>query len=234
MKEFRIFGLRRSGNHTIIEWIAAHFNYVIHYNDCWGWESPDWFKQLSYGSPKEDLGCRIYSYEDFEPSKDELKNPSTILILRDWYNMSASRVASGRGLDSARYPHQKTNNRDCEEVWLKYAEFAQKFPNKIILFNEIINNPTYQESIRQNLGLLGDIKFPTELPATKFGNGSSFPNEPLEPNSLNSRIKVLKKQDLASYKKITQEVSPAVHDYCDKLFGWSERAKQTKKRGSIR
>jgi len=37
MRTMNIFGLRRSGNHAITEWIAGHFAHALHHNDCVGW-----------------------------------------------------------------------------------------------------------------------------------------------------------------------------------------------------
>lgn len=115
--EFRVFGMKRSGNHCIINWIASHFNKVLFFNDVICYRSPiceinnNVFDIPQYQKLQDDTGdreCLIYSYEDVDPKlvhsdlvpdKEKILGPSnnfySIMILRDPLHLIASRVKSG-------------------------------------------------------------------------------------------------------------------------------------------
>ena len=159
-KSFKIFGLRRSGNHAIIEWIAKHFECTIHYNDCIGYPNPTfiWSKH-KYGNTKVKPVCEIFSYEDFEPSIEELQNKDTLFILRDWPNIAASRLKSKRGIDSARQRHNKERNRDAIDVWKEYIKLYEMYPEKCLIYNKLIYDKDYLKQIESLLYIKKTIMF---------------------------------------------------------------------------
>ena len=218
MKTFHIFGLRRVGNHAIIEWIAKHFDHVIHYNDCWGWpDTTSFWVQKEYGDRTKPVDLKIYSYEDFEPSQEELDHPGTILLLRDWYNMAASRHVSKRGFGStSRQRHHATRNRDTAEVWLKYAELYQGYSDKFILFNKWTLEEDYRIDISERFNLGGVVEYKSTLPESKIGAGSSFGDTEIDPQRVNNRFRQLSESDPAAYQKITSNLE--INKYCKDIF----------------
>lgn len=182
-RRFFIYGLRRSGNHAIIEWIAKHYNRTHHFNDClnkpessnfWRW------KELYYGDKSKPTDCIIYSYEDFEPTPEDLKNSTesdtVICIWRDWYNIAASRLKSRRGINTARHRHKLTRDRKAAPVWLEYAKLYDKHPELFVLYNKIIYQPEYLKQVEANLALPKHYRWEMTLPSSKMGDGSSFDN----------------------------------------------------------
>ena len=120
--EIRVAGMRRSGNHAIINWLVSHYNdSVCFLNNCeignplvnYGKDSLDKFNGNSlFDFEKEGQGdfrkkdCLIYSYEDkllediftehFNDNHNKWLGKSKyrydVLILRDPFNMFASRL----------------------------------------------------------------------------------------------------------------------------------------------
>jgi hypothetical protein len=173
MRELRIFGMRRSGNHAIIEWIARHFQKTLHYNECWGWENTNYRCQHIYGKQDTNIlpDLVIYSYEDFYPSEEEIQDDRSILILRDWYNMMASRIITNRM--TAKYRHEDGFvNENILETWLKYVEIYKSHKSKTILYNYWVSDSNYRKSVLNILGLnSNNDEYTTELPSSGI-----FPN----------------------------------------------------------
>jgi len=218
MKHFSIFGLRRTGNHTIIEWLSKHFTHTTHYNDCWGWPEPNnhWSKK-EYGDLLSPADLTIFSYEDFEPSKEEIEHSETIILFRDWYNIAASRHVSGRGYkDTARHRHKSGYNRSVVEVWLKYAELYENHPDRFILFNKWTTSEGYRNEVASRLGLQGHVPYTQQLPESKIGNGSSFGEDTINPWDVNLRYTKLATEHPAAYFDITS--NSTVNDFCRKIF----------------
>ena len=218
MKTFYIFGLRRVGNHAIIEWIANHFDHVIHYNDCWGWPDTDrYWVQKEYGDISKPVDLTIYSYEDFEPNQEELDHPGTILLLRDWYNMAASRHVSKRGFGStSRERHMVHRNRDTAEVWLKYAELYREHSEKFILFNRWTLEEEYRVNVSKRFELGEAVEYRSTLPESKIGAGSSFGDAEIDPQKVNNRFRQLSQTDPEAYNTIT--TNPEINRYCREIF----------------
>lgn len=219
MRHLNIFGLRRVGNHAMIEWIAKHFNHTKHYNDCWGWPVPsnNWVTK-EYGDSSASFDLTIQSYEDFEPSQEEIEHPDTILLLRDWYNMAASRHVSGRGyINSARQRHASAYNRNVSEVWLKYAEIYHKYPEKFILFNRWTLDEDYRREVSERFNLPGIVEYVSELPKSKIGSGSSFKDSKIDPEEVHLRYKLLASSDKKAYINITSNAE--INRHCSTIFG---------------
>lgn len=117
--EFRIFGMMRSGNHCIINWIAGHFDEVYYFNDVLCYRNPlelhnnnvfdvPQYVKVTSDNIYDNKECLIYSYEDIDPvlvhgdlvpNKVNVvgtsNNEYSIMILRDPFNLIASRFKSG-------------------------------------------------------------------------------------------------------------------------------------------
>lgn len=211
-----IFGLRRSGNHAIIEWIAAHFNRVWHENDCIGWGAEATANcQVEYGDRSRSTDFVIKSYEDFEPSEEELASPDTILILRDWYGVASSRGVSGRS--GCRKRHSIAHDRDTAEVWCAYAKLYLQLPQKFILFNQWTSSESYRQELEQRLHLPGHVPYSSSLPSSKIGRGSSFHDQQIASEKVNNRLTQVAAVNPALFAEITgQEECAAL---CRTIFG---------------
>jgi hypothetical protein len=215
VREFRVFGLRRSGNHAVIEWIARHFEHVEHFNDVWGWDEFTFGRRVEYGDVSRPIDCRILSYEDFEPSSEEAADPRCILLLRDFYNVAASRLESGRGIDSSRERHTKPFCRSSMEVWCHYADLFDAHRERFILFNEWAVSSDYRESLERRLHL-GSAQHVSTLPASTIGKGSSFGDSTIDPRTINRRYLMLPYTFRAEWKRIVED--ERVVSYCKTIF----------------
>lgn len=217
MRELRIFGMRRSGNHAIIEWIASHFDKTLHYNECWGWDRIENKSQHVYGNKNANaLGLTIYSYEDFCPSEEEIKDSRSLLILRDWYNMMSSRIISNR--NTAKHRHAKNfNNKNVLGVWLQYIDMYKSYQDKFILYNKWVTDPYYRQIVSNIFKLnTNQDKYTTKLPSSGIGCGSSFDNNgTIDTNMVNIRYKLLKDKNPNFYESILND---QVIDPCKKIF----------------
>ena len=167
LKKYNIWGMRRCGNHAVTEWISSHFKKTLHNNDII--QNKPWLIK-TYGEGNI-IDCCIDSFEDFAPKNID-KN--TIIILRDWYNMSASRLVSGRGWKSScRHNNQHGYNRSCEEVYLEYCKLWEKYPNNFIIYNKWCNDEKYEKEIEKRYGWKR-VPRVNKLPESGIGDGSSF------------------------------------------------------------
>lgn len=222
MREIRIFGMRRSGNHPIIEWIASHFAKTTHFNDCCGWENPIDNGIYNYLNDKQDLFDNelvIYSYEDFCPSENEIKDERTFIILRDWYNMMSSRIVTSHIYDrlKARHPHKREyDNINIAEVWLQFAKLSQSYPNKSIMYNQWIQDKNYRETLQKTIDINSSYDtFTLNFPISGIGFKSSFEDQSLDINRLNNRYKESKSINFDSYGHLSNN---EIKKLCKEIF----------------
>lgn len=180
-QEILIYGLRRTGNHAITNWILGQLNgKVIYLNDVWpndpykGLESKDTFDNGV-------LDFSVVSFEDYNlqilkkirpKNSIRIDNSMKILILRDPFNLYASRLKSG----------MKTPAHFCglnlRQLYLQYSrEFAFKTKilgkDKIIIsYNQWKISKSYRKSISKKLGLEFNDRGLNLV--TGQGGGSSF------------------------------------------------------------
>ena len=210
IKKYDVWGMRRTGNHAIIEWISSHFNKTLHRNDVV--KSKPWLIK-EYGGG-EIIDLTIDSYEDFAPT--EIKE-NTIILLRDWYNMCASRLVSKRGWrNSCRYNDEISYIRSCAEVYLEYCKLWEKYPDNFILYNKWCNDDKYEKEIEKRYNWKR-VPRNNNLPSSKIGGGSSFKKDVVENTSFDERyLDVIKNYpdewiDICSNEEI--------NNYCNKIFG---------------
>lgn len=220
MKQFIFFGMRRCGNHAILEWISTHFNNVTHFNDCYGFPPKQIAKIIKYGDETYNTDLEITSYEDFIPSLEEIENDNVFIIFRDWYNMASSRIVS-----STKYPdsnrmlvrerhEKKFTSNNVIGTWIGYAKLYEKYPEKFILYNKWVSDEEYRNSIKDRLGLNGIGNFVNTLPKSNIGKGSSFGDTEISANAVNNRYKVL----LNSPELFNTIDRSDVRYYCEKIF----------------
>ena len=239
-KEIRVVGLKRSGNHAIINWIRKHHHgEVWHLNKIPVKRNPYRFLYEHY--PKEKLkqeakgnftqkDCLIYSYEDhaleqitdneFERKSEQYLGKSAIqydvLILRDPFNLLASRFKKG-------YIKVKCPDRTLVELWISYAQeyLAETHlltNNKIVVnYNQWFIDVGYRQQLADQL----NVKFfDTGFNDVKGqGGGSSFDGiifrgKAAEMDVLN-RWKVF--ADDPQYQKLINHAE--LRDYSERIFG---------------
>ena len=212
IKKYNVWGMRRSGNHAIIEWLANHFDNTFHENDIIN--NRPWVTKI-YNNKNNIIDCHIRSKEDFAPRERDI-GPHDIIILRDWYNMSASRLVSGRGWkSSSRYPDRYDYIRSCEEVYLEYCRLWEKYPDNFILYNKWCEDPDYVKEIESRYGWK-NINRQLTLPKSGIGEGSSFKDNSAE-NSYNERFEEI--IDNYPYEWIDICSNKEINEYSKKIFG---------------
>ncbi len=240
-KEIRVVGLRRSGNHAIINWIRnQQTGKVCHLNNIRPDKNPyrnlylhyqtEKLKQESIGnfSPKD---CLIYSYEDYpleaiataewEKKHDLYVGKSSkkydILIIRDPLNLLASRFK--RNLMNT-----KANDWSVVDLWVAYAkeylgETNYLSENKICInYNRWFSEVKY----RQYLALQLNFKFSDYgFRQVKIeGGGISFDGRKF--NSSVRPINVLNRWqhfvDNREYRQLLN--NRQLQEYCEKIFDY--------------
>jgi hypothetical protein len=205
MKTLRVMGMRRSGNHAIINWLLANFNNgkevieryktncsiindstyvpifinsnasIVFFNSCV--EDPFWGIKSDFDL--SNLNLIIHSYEDklfsyieehsYNKCNNLEENIINIIILRDPYNMFASRQ---------KYIDNYWTKVDLLHIdmWIAYAEEALNINNNInnkiiILYNKWLTDKDYRDDIANKLGV---YNFDNTRIVSTCGNGSSF------------------------------------------------------------
>lgn len=239
-KEFRIIGLRRTGNHAIINWIRKqHVGEVWHLNNLPVNQHPYRFLYLHY--PKQHLqqeawrnfvkkDCLIYSYEDY--SLEQLTAHSIekrhdfyfgktaqrydIVILRDPFNLLASRLK--RNMKQVKALHQS-----IIDLWIEYAkEYLGKTQyfkdNKIVLnYNLWCSDKNYRRQIASQCKFdFSDLGF-NEVKS--YGGGSSFDGRQFDGKA--NQMNVLNRWQYfsndISYRKLLD--NDELLEYSEQIFG---------------
>ncbi len=206
--EIRVCGLQRTGNHAVINWIGQQYpkEKVLFLNCVKPGKNPYItasdqessqtiiFNQYKIDRTAESGGnlsekdCLIYSFEDEELSDifnynynehiGESKDIKNVLILRDPFNLFASRLKR----EIANGPGNKISIHDDKEnlvnLWKSYAlEYLDKSnvikSNKVVVnFNKWAVSREYRISLAQQLNIPFTDKGFNDV--TSVGGGSSF------------------------------------------------------------
>ena len=228
-----VIGLRRSGNHAIIEWlIADHLGPVLFLNEAYPATRPNRTRQREWnwrpGEKTDGLGAIVYNYEDQSlltitmdsVGRQRLKwlGPAVgrfdLLILRDPFNMLASRLQWKReSLDRLRQVVGEWKIYAGE--WLgDTATLHHKVP---VSFNRWASDDAYRAELAQRLGLA-----PTDMGKARvstYGGGSSFDGTAHDGQA--SQMKVLDRwQRFADDPRFRALVADAeLHDLAERAFG---------------
>ena len=209
VNKYNVWGMRRCGNHAITEWISSHFTKTLHNNDII--QNKPWLIK-TYGQGNY-VDCQIDSFEDYPPQEKDI-DENTIIILRDWYNMSASRLVSGRGWKrSCRFDDQHGYTRSCEEVYLAYCKLWEKYPSNFIVYNKWVSDEEYQKEIEDRYGWKRVSRL-DKLPESGIGNGSSFKN-----TSLAFDERYLEVVENSPYEWIDICANKEINEYSKRIFG---------------
>jgi len=174
------FGLRRSGNHAVMDWIFGHASCWVHYNNCYmhnGQAETTHVERAGYGERPFTLA----SFEDYELCflREHLSDsPRQVLLLRDPFNLFASRLKMVRNFNA-----NKSSGFSCLDalsgraidLWKQYATaFLDGYLCTNISFNEWYKNPEYRQDTSERLGFaFTDKKFGSQ-DGWKHSGGSSF------------------------------------------------------------
>ena len=218
MTEYLIFGLSRSGLHPVASWImtmchgpAIYLNHV----DLNG--KPAFSPEYHNGATKDKADFVFNVMENKTPievARYIKKNPKLvpILVMRDPYNLFASRLVLGRRRDLGGWMTGKH-----VRLWKKYARqsLRENWPRNVLLikYNEWAVRADKRILIAERLGLKTDGAPLLAVP--KHGGGSSFDLHEFKGKGdkmqVNARWKQLRR-DVYYLKLFDQEVESLAKD----------------------
>ncbi len=180
-------GMRRSGNHALLDWILAHHKSWIHFNNATlkdGVFQVDDSQVVSNG-PADYLGLYKYglvSVEDYDLTlvKEYVGNGMRIILLRDPFNLMASRLQMARNFvndpDSKFTCFDLISSRAIH-LWKQYAsEFVfEHVKNTVFLnFNFWFESAEYRKDISRVMGWKHTDEGYGSEKGWVFSGGSSF------------------------------------------------------------
>ena len=248
-REIRVAGLRRSGNHAIINWIIHQLH-----DNCLFVNKIAPYK-LPYDRTKDKntvYDNLLYSYEDvhlsyiFNKKFEKLRNKATyrarrrynILILRNPFNLFASRTKSDKtGIGSVFF--------SAQDLWKAYANEYLSNTTHIIKDKVIINydswykDQSYRKNIARQLALDFDDAGRDVVP--EFGGGSSFDKLDYQDKASNMKVNerwkqlqgnvtfedVLLDTTLLSLARKIFDFDPDLARYCDEMSGRASNLKSS-------
>lgn len=263
-KEVRVFGIRRSGNHAVINWILKQVQGPIFFlnntnllRPLWKdrdfvererpvffqneggslhplWQGNDGFPAHMHGP----LNLFLHSYENArfsgpllrvaDHNKRFLINPPEqrcdVLILRDPFNLFASRLQSGI-LSSGR--DDRYNQVD---LWLYYAEEYLGITNELgdtklcVNYNRWCTEKSYRQRLAEEMGIeFTDTGF-DEVP--RFGGGSSFEGRKRHGKASAMTTSTRWRQFVADPRYVKCFKDPLVLELSEAIFGEIEGTRE--------
>ena len=189
LKRFSFYGLRRSGNHAILEWLIQNMggsgerkvikksrliqvNNAAYINEANTYEVESVFME-DWKLSNSNYDYLIVSYEDvgLNHMKEATKEYKKIAIIRDIPNLFASRY---KRYISKRSNSMKKNMRIDEyavNLWKELATCDKNTDTVLIKFESWVESKEYRDQISKQLGL---VNYDITDTMTNFGNGSSF------------------------------------------------------------
>ena len=185
VRVFNITGIRRSGNHAIIEWILHHYSgFSVHYNDIKNLSSPLDAYYILYkwklGNPAITFSFEDISIKDFLNNAGLFLNAErkfNILIMRDPYNLFASRY-NWQTEQGHRFRTSLKYRRKIIALWKNHAERYLTWSDESSLnipinYNRWCLDMDYQKTLLKSLDVpITKVNQIYQIP--NFGYGSSF------------------------------------------------------------
>jgi len=211
-----VFAMQRSGHHAVINWLQGCYAQAgqdsVHVNDVYHGHVES--ITVSDPTPQEvlaqGLGAAVLliNYEDIALSQKNSSvvyrtlqssqtdsSVSDIVIIRDWYNMAASRLKSIELAMCRREPLQlhRLGWAALAEAWKSHARAALQADLSLhfVQYNQWLTDPAYRVRKAQDFGLANSDSSLLTVP--KFGNGSSF--DGLAYDGTGSSMNVLRRWD---------------------------------------
>ena len=236
-KVYIILGMKRSGHHAIVNWIAHnHSNGFLHYNNCSsGWQRGDFTPNYRVGDTDmgiplgqtKDIKHRICNVEDLDLLKfrqykmvdfESLKKFDEVyfaLVLRDPYNWLASSIKVGGGIAP------RTDSRI--NLWKMQAEEYLgntchiNAPLTFVNFPKWFSSKEYRERLSYQFGMKTSHKA-VDLVSNQ-GNGSSFDKLKFQNNA--SGMKILQRWHSFRGRKYFNDLikDNQLDKYQDLIFG---------------
>lgn len=202
--EIRLFAMRRSGSHALLNWICSLFegpacfiNDITRHHpgnpQCASGDLPALpaARRVSLGEPKRLL---LYNFEDVplprranwwlpENLAGSSKHRHTILLLRDPYNLFASRLRAAEErpknpLMRSMFPTEPGKLLALRDLWLQYAReylgetFWLPAHALLVSYTDWVGNPECRAQLAAELGGKDTDAAINQIP--KYGFGSSF------------------------------------------------------------
>jgi hypothetical protein len=197
--------MQRSGNHIIIQWLLhglsgnwIFLNDVVisqnpftsfHRFEAKGYTRDDFSDLSNLDNRSAFTGSLVYSYEDYAPATvgrwmhcigQYLPNcgtRTTILILRDPYNLFASRLHGEENNRPYRIPFDRRHAWLVRERWiecaLEYIGQTSYLQNLVVVdYNRFVSSQNYRRWLAAALRITSTERVLEYVP--KYGGGSSF------------------------------------------------------------
>lgn len=189
-------GLKRSGNHAVIEWILRNQPRLRHVNNAFAiehdfrkpgfWKLPRNYYRFKLRTSREfDLFTRIFgrvliSFEDYPVGTQFFRAPprhTTVVLIRSARNVFASRVRQALRSDSPSFPREMNLIMiRSMKVWEDQADYFESNHGKSnfvgIHFDLWLTDELYRKRTAQRLGF--EEHSPPTPDRPDFGGGSSF------------------------------------------------------------
>jgi hypothetical protein len=248
MKEIRFFAMMRSGQHAVINWLLAQLPEHTFCNDPLSLVPLCFFKNQNFGGKlsKHDDSFLVYNIEDrfltagieeckekiYDHSVERDKDIINVLILRDPFNMFASRYARETGrknLATGEKQHEDIarcfwsplggwTSQQALECWKDHAKEIMRPTNMnlIINYNSWATDEDYRKQISEFFEVeFNDIAF--KETAIVQGEGSSFDGT----NKVESS-KTLNRYKRYKYDKYFMSLfDKEINDMAKEIFGWN-------------
>ena len=227
---YQVYGVQRSGNHAVIEWIMLNrLGTTLHCNHILKGDAPrdcDYKKvKIKFGEPGIIASRENYFSSDFVLNANpdyygKYSLHKNLLILRDPFNIFASYYAWGLS-PGRKFRENESHKMKMIDMWKDNArEFIkwskEEHPMNIpINYNTWNSNINYKYELAEKLSLEKMVMEIDKIP--NFGGGSSFHGTEASNNGRNFNQRFLKFKDLKEYKMIFKDQE--VVDLSQQIFG---------------
>lgn len=179
MREIRFNGMKRSGNHGILNWMGAQMGGVTFINDSDIWEGPQRKKGELLPDVEEGEDVLLIGYEDQHPDDifdPEITDACFVQLIRDPRNMMASRWKLA---ESLRGKQDRLTGKWVLDMWcvharkyLEYEGLDRREDRVGIKYDDWLCHLSYREKVAARLGV--ELKNDEARLSMCQGRGSSF------------------------------------------------------------